>query len=334
MSVESFIEEHNGELTPQQATQMLDMALNGDTATAPTPKVEAPAESSEPTATVDEPVTYELTADNAVIMAKDGKHTIPFERLQQAREAEQQARLEREQAHAAAQQAIAELEQLKQQLAQSSQPTTQQEQQLAMAQQAINNGFDPKVFGDFDEAGLAKGLEVVFSQQQQTLEQLLEQKLEAKLQQALAPMAQKQQMDENQSHYQAILAAHPDVESVAESQEFSNWIDSQPSYAQQAIDSVLKQGTAQQIVEVLNNFKADKTPTDSQTNKTDMAQQAKQAIANTKPNVPASLSDINGGRVEPNSPDERVAKMNGNEMLEEMASWSPEKITQFLNKGL
>lgn len=346
MSVESFIEQHldeMGELTPEQSATMLNMALHGDTADVSTSEVGTQADSSEPpTATeekqgspanvpdtsVDKPNLDNLTADNAVIMAKDGKHTIPFEKLQQARESERLAQLQ-------AQQATAELEKLREQMAQSNTPKEQAklDNQIDIAQQAIDSGFDPKIFGDFDEEGLTKGINTLLAQRTAEIEKQFEQKL----QQALQPVAQKQQLDETQSHYQAIMEAHPDVESMADSQEFANWIGSQPSYAQQAIMGVLQQGTTRDVIEVLNNFKATQAPSPTtQPDKptTDLKQVAQQQIANTKPNVPSSLSDISGGRAEPSSPEERIANASSVDMLSEMQNWSPEQIEQFLNKGL
>lgn len=346
MDLQAMLDANNGNLTPQDAQALIDAELNGDTDTATLPVTER----SEPPATTDAPVTTEQTTeqqatladinkDNAVILARDGKHTIPFETLEKAREAERKALEVAQLAEQQAQLANTELEKLRQQLSQTNTATQQAkvDNQINIAQQAIENGVDPAIFGDFDEAGLMKGIQTLVEQQvtarvQAQLETQLETKVNERLKQALEPIAQKQQMDEVQSHYSAIMSAHPDVESVAESQEFADWIGKQPSYAQQAIGAVLQQGTAQQVIEVLNDFKATQAPA-STVNPTDIKQVAKAKLEQTKPVIPASLSDIAGGQVH-TSPDDQLASLNGVDMLTAMEKMTPEQIERFLNKTL
>ena len=224
MSLQNMLDTDDGVLSPEDATALLDRAMNGETIEFDEPQAaEPPVESSEPPATTDsknsQVADEQLNADNAVIMAKDGKHTIPFEKLQQARESERLALQQAEQANA-------ELEKLRAQLAQGNTAAQQAkiDNQIDIAQQAIDNGVDPSIFGDFDEEGLAGGIQTLVQQQ-------VAQQVEARLKQALEPITQKQQIDETQQHYAAILQAHPDIESVAESQEFASWRASQPSYA-------------------------------------------------------------------------------------------------------
>ena len=324
----------SGILDPQAATAALDAALNGETVgfdvpdeaadhAADVPDAQDTTDSSATPAATDavEPKADELSADNAVILARDGKHTIPFEKLQQAREAERLALEKAQLAEQQAQAAIAELEKLRTQQAQSNTAAQQAkvDNQVDIAQQAIDNGVDPSIFGDFDEAGLAKGIQT-----------LVEQQVQARVSQALAPINQKQQIDEVQQHFAAIMQAHPDAESVAESQEFASWRQAQPSYAQQAIASVLESGSAQQVIEVLNQFKAAKPAPQAQ-NQADIKQAAKEKLSNTTPTIPASLSDIAGGQAH-TSPDERLASMNSVDMLSEMEGWTQEQIDRFLNR--
>ncbi|WP_395146973.1 hypothetical protein ACF3N0_08760 [Moraxella atlantae] len=328
----------SGILDPQAATAALDAALNGETVgfDVPDEAADHAADVSDAQDTTDssatpaatdavEPKADELSADNAVILARDGKHTIPFEKLQQAREAERKALQVAQLAEQQAAQANAELEKLRQQLAQTNSAKEQAkvDNQIDIAQQAIESGIDPSIFGDFDEEGLAKGIAQLVNERATKL-------VDEKLAQALAPLNQKQQIDEAQQHFSAILSAHPDVESVAESQEFADWIDKQPSYTKQAIASVLESGSAQQVIEVLNQFKAAKPAPQAQ-NQADIKQAAKEKLSNTTPNIPASLSDIAGGQTH-TSPDDRLAAMNSVDMLSEMESWSQEQIDRFLNK--
>ena len=331
MSLQNMLDTDDGVLSPEEATALLDRAMNGETIEFDEPQADKPTvESSEPPVTTDSKnsqVTDEqLNADNAVIMAKDGKHTIPFEKLQQAREAERLALEKVQLAEQQAQAAIAELEKLRNQQSQSNTAAQQAkiDNQIDIAQQAIDNGVDPSIFGDFDEEGLAGGIQTLVQQQ-------VAQQVEARLKQALEPITQKQQIDETQQHYAAILQAHPDIESVAESQEFASWRASQPSYAQQAINGVLSQGTTDQVIELFNQFKGNAqtaAPTSA-----DIKQAAKAKIDNAQSAIPASLSDIAGGQAH-TSPDEQLANLDGVDMLAAMEKMSPEQIERILNKTL
>ena len=324
MSLQNMLDTDDGVLSPEDATALLDRAMNGETIEFDEPQAAEPAvESSEPPATTDsknsQVADEQLNADNAVIMAKDGKHTIPFEKLQQAREAERLALQQAEQANA-------ELERLRAQLAQGNTAAQQAkiDNQIDIAQQAIDNGVDPSIFGDFDEEGLACGIQTLVQQQ-------VAQQVEARLKQALEPIAQKQQIDETQQHYAAILQAHPDIESVAESQEFASWRASQPSYAQQAINGVLSQGTTDQVIELFNQLKSNAqtaAPTSA-----DIKQAAKAKLDSAQSAIPASLSDIAGGQAH-TSPDEQLANLDGVDMLAAMEKMSPEQIERILNKTL
>lgn len=331
MSLQNMLDTDNGVLSPEDATALLDRAMNGETIEFDEPQaVEPPVESSEPPVTTDskdsQVADEQLNADNAVIMAKDGKHTIPFEKLQQAREAERLALEKVQLAEQQAQAAIAELEKLRNQQSQSNTAAQQAkiDNQIDIAQQAIDNGVDPSIFGDFDEEGLAGGIQTLVQQQ-------VAQQVEARLKQALEPITQKQQIDETQQHYAAILQAHPDIESVAESQEFASWRASQPSYAQQAINGVLSQGTTDQVIELFNQFKGNAqtaAPTPA-----DIKQAAKAKLDNAQSAIPASLSDIAGGQAH-TSPYEQLTNLDGVDMLAAMEKMSPEQIERILNKTL
>lgn len=326
--------EQNNDYNPDDSAALLMNALNGDTVdfdvdgtTADTPKTTESSDTPNATAEKAEQSKPDdtLTADNAVILAKDGIHTISYDVLQQARESERLAKAQAAQAAAEAAQAQAALEQLKQQLQHS--PRQTQQQNIAIAQNAIDQGVDPAIFGDFDEEGIANGIKTILAQQKA----LLEKEFDQKLQQALSPVAQKQQQDEIVAHLSAIKAAHPDVESIAESQQFANWIGSQPSYAQDAIRHVAAQGTTQQVIELLSSFKnATAKPAT-----TDIKQAAQQQINHARATVPASLSDMQGGRAaDSNTPEERVANASPVAMLGAMQDWSVDDINNFLDKGL
>lgn len=331
MSVDKFIDENMGAdnqaLTPLQAAQMLELALsNGDTAQAES--IEPPADTvaddkaddAVPNPADDkanDTLADNIDETNAVLLARDGVHTIPFEQLTATRE---EARLAKE----AEAQVRAELEALKQQYQSQSPGTTgtsQQEQNEDTAQAAIDAGVDPSIFGDFDEEGIASGIE-----------KLVQQRLAA----ALAPIEQQKQEAAVKSHWETIFDAHSDADSVVESAEFDQWRQSQPSFALAAIDDVLQKGTAPQIVELLDSFKrstntgANTNATDSDATAAQLKAKAQEVIKNTKAPIPTSLSDM-PGRPGPTSIAEQVKEMGSVDALNVMAGWTPEQINQHLN---
>jgi hypothetical protein len=104
-----------------------------------------------------------------------------------------------------------------------------------------------------------------------------------------------------EKHYGAIYQAHPDADSIAESQELDSWINSKPSFVRDAYRAVLDpqgQGTAAQVIELFSAFKKETGATQAAAAPTtvDPKAAAKAAIAAAQPAVPASLSDFPGGR--------------------------------------
>lgn len=188
-----------------------------------------------------------------------------------------------------------------------SQESTPQEKEVDLA----------KLFGDFDEEGLQRGIDY-----------LVDKKVQAILEQKLAPIEQKQAQDLANEHLNAITAVHPDAETVVNSDEFAKWVHSQPSYLVPSIVAVVEQGSANQINELLTNYKATlSTPTDD-----DLTERAKAVLAQTKPPVPNSLSELGGQVV--SDPLQAVASMSGAQMSDALDGWTPEQIENFLNRQL
>ena len=240
----------------------------------------------------------ELDPANAVILAKDGKHTIPYSKLEDSRRAEQIARQNEQAALAAAKTAQDELAALRaqaEQRAAAGVAPTAADNASAIVQQALESGeVDPAIFGDFSEGAMAKGIATLVSQG-------LTQGFTA-LRQELAPITTQHQMSEVEKHYGAIYQAHPDADSVVESQELEHWIASKPSFTQTAYRSVLdpeSKSTAQQVIELFDTFKKETGATQAAAApapSVDPKAAAKAAIAAAQPAVPASLSDFPGGR--------------------------------------
>lgn len=174
-----------------------------------------------------------------------------------------------------------------------------------------------KLFGDFDEEGLQRGIDY-----------LVDKKVQAILEQKLAPIEQKQAQDLHNEHLQAIASVHSDYEQVVNSNEFVEWVKSQPSYVVPNIVAVMEQGSANQINELLTNYKATlSTPTND-----DLTERAKAVLAQTKPPVPNSLSELGSQVV--SDPLQAVASMSGAQMSDALDGWTPEQIENFLNRQL
>lgn len=61
-----------------------------------------------------------------------------------------------------------------------------------------------------------------------------------------------------EAHYNAIYAAHPDLDEIIESGELNIWISSLKSEWRQEYERVLKEGTTEQVVAMLNSYKTAK----------------------------------------------------------------------------
>lgn len=343
----SFIDANfnDGNWSPEQAAQYLEASMNGDTSQEesidtpadtdaveqtekPVDKEDVPATEAPTETPADEPSNDDTEGEvEKVVLARDGIHTIPYEQHVAYREGERAAK----EALAAAN---AELEILrKQNQTPATVAPTQQEQDIETAQAAIDAGVSPELFGDFSEEALAKGIKQLVAADVQA-------QVKAQVAEALKPMQAKEQESAEQAHFNAIYSVHKDADSVVQSSEFEAWKVGQPSYAQAAVDQVLSQGSAEQVVELLNNYKqsTNSTATPAKVEDTpakptadELKAKAREAIKNTTPAVPASLSDIPGGHKGATSLTDQMQSMSGMELAETMMDWSPEKQTQYLN---
>lgn len=298
--------EINGALTPEQANTLMALA-SGDTGT-------TPDTSSAPTTATD-PIEHVEDAGNTVLLAKDGKHTIPYDTLVEARTNAQAWQAQAE----AAQQELAALRAQAQARADDGQAPTRTDNLVAAAEAAMDSGVDASLFGDFSEEALAAGIK-----------QLVAAQVQAEVSKATAPIRAQEQQAAVDSHYGAIVAAHPDASSVVQSAELEAWIKGQPSYAQPALRNVLADGETAQVIELLDTFKAATGTTQNRAASTKQAAQA--AINRAQPAIPVSLSDIPGGSAGGLSVHERLAAMDGASMAESMMSMTPEQRNDFLNR--
>ncbi|HEY6612759.1 MAG TPA: hypothetical protein VIZ86_16720 [Pseudomonas sp.] len=345
MSTTEFIQANavDGQLSAEQAAQLLELAM-GDTGDMPDssePPAAAADADDQAAAAPQAGATPEPDPANAVILAKDGVHTIPYQRLTDARTEAQQYRdqLQQEQAQRQAlEQELAAAKAAAQQRADAGVAPTQADANLAAAEQAMAQGISPDLFGDFSEEAIAKGIATM-------MDQRVDQRVEAALEKALAPIRQQEQLKAEQeqkaaanAHESAIYGAHPDADSIGESQEFSAWINAkinaQPAYLRESTragyQQVLASGSAAEVIDLLSAFKGDTGRTQPAA---DAKSAAKAAVAGVKPSVPASLSDIPGGTAGPSNRFETLANLAPADMGDVMAGMSAEQIEAFLNRN-
>lgn len=335
-----YIESLEGNLTPEQAAQLLEMA-EGDTGTLPDTDAQPGAsteqeQTEEPT---DEaPVSddddaevpgdeSQLTPENTVILAKDGKHTIDYQKLLDSRQREQQWKERAETAEAA----VVERDRLlveAQQRADAGIAPTQTDKNVEFAQEAIRQGVDPAIFGDFSEEALANGVyEAALTVARQVIKE------------ELAPFRQKQMLEEQDSHISRILAAHPDAQSIAQSKELEDWVRAQPRMLQPTLERVLHEGSADEVVELFDTFKQAQATDVTQKGPTPDPQAvkaaAKKALESAPKPVPNSLSDIPGGRPGGQTRFERLAETRDpHEMLDMMDELTPQQLEDYMNHHL
>lgn len=339
----------------QEAQQLLEAAFAGKldldavdsanvavvAAAEPEAKEAEPAASAESEAGASSKSSGE-EPEGAPIAAKSGNYTIPYEKLSEARNkaktleeenallkaqvaelsAKQQDNLNAAQAEAAAR-------------ASAGQAPTNADQQVSIAQAAIGQGVDPAIFGDFSEDAIAKGVKTLVDMQIRAhfdeLNKQFDSRVDARAKELLAPLQQQQAQSIQDKHLAAIYAAHPDVESIADSKELSDWMAGQPSFVRGSIEDVFKNGTAQQVIEVLDSFKAataKPAASDQDKAKAKVAEAMKSAAEAT----PASLSELAGGSVGV-SDVERANALAGDpvKLMEFMSSLSPEKANRLMN---
>ena len=349
MKPNEFIQQYapNGEMTAEQAAQLLELAEQGDTGAEALDAGSEPSAAPEAAAapevvpatndvsTTDEPAQAaapEVDPANAVILAKDGKHTISYDRLVEAREGKQAAELKAQEALQKLQDAETELTALRdqaQQRADAGLAPTDADKNLAVADAAIEAGIDPEIFGDFSPEDMAKGVKALIATSVPTL-------IAQALQQQLAPLQQKHAVTEQEAHLAAVQAKHPDLDSIMESAELQAWIDSQPTFARPGYQAVLAGGSTEQVIEFIDTYKAatGKAQAAAAPSAESVQEAAKKAIAAAKPQVPASLSDIPGGKVGPATGLDALANLGATDMAEALMDKSPEQIEAFLNRSV
>lgn len=290
-----------------------DLDDQGGTA-APTPAPAAPAPAPAPAAPTPQ-----------VVLARDGVHTIPFERLEEARNTAAQ---EKARADALA----AEVERLR--LAGAA-PSPAQAPAPAPAAAPAAQELEAGLFGDYSDAALAAGIEKLVSQRTAGLQQQL-----ATLQGQLAPVQEQATINANEAHWRQIYTAHPDTDSMVDSVELQAWMGTQPSFVRQQYQAVLDEGTAGQVVELFDAFKqatgrtSPPPPTPSSGTAAAAAAQAAAAIAAARQPAPTSLSEIPAGTSAHHDEAAAMLELTPTAVMQRLERLSPQEIEARLSRIL
>jgi hypothetical protein len=284
-------------LSDVQMAELLGLSIEGDTATPlVAEQVDAPAPTSDD---VPKAAQDDISNDREpVILAKDGIHTIPFQKLADEREARHRAE--------------AELARLKEQMeavaASQSQQAPSQDSQLA---DDANDDGDP--FGEYDADGLKNGIKTTLRQAIKPFEERIK------------PLEQAYIQATREAHYATIRASHPDFDSIAQGDQVEAWIAAQPSFSRQSYEQVYASGSSAQVIEMLNAFKST-LPTQSPASSA-TATPAATPKANIKPTqvVPSSLTDFPGASAAGTDKAEAMLQMSSVDLADKFSSMTQEQ---------
>lgn len=261
------------------------------------------------------------TEVEAPILSKSGAYTIPYEKLAEAREARKAAQdriaqLEQQVAEltSAQQRNLAAVQADAQDRANAGQAQTATDANLAAATQAMADGVDLSIFGDFSEEDLAKGVAELNRRAMETVRA----ELHDTIRRELAPLRAQEAKTATTSHYDAIYAAHKDADEIVESAEFAAWRDSLPAFAKAGVEHALTKGAAKDVIEVFDAFRATKPPQPNPST----ARPAPEAPVRRVPN---SLSDVPGAAPMDETQQTLAAAGNTSALLDRMAAMSQEQ---------
>lgn len=277
----------------------------------------------------------ETEVEGAPILSKSGAYTIPYEKLEQARDRAKTLEGENETLRAqiaeltATQQAnLAKAEHSAQSRADAGQAPTSADENLAAATDAVAHGVDISVFGDFSEEAIARGVAEINRRAIEQAQTQLRAEMDSRLAKVEAVSTQQQEhvaQTAHSGHEAEILGAYADAYEIVESVEFQSWRKSLPAFARAGVERAIEDGSAQEVIEVLDAFR-DAVPHAATTqHNTHSTKEQPAPEAPTKPRVPVSLSEVPGAA--PVDETQQTLAMAGNSgaLLDRVNSMTPEQ---------
>lgn len=122
---------------------------------------------------------------------------------------------------------------------------------------ALSSDEDVKEFAEeFPEihAVLEKSLKAVMERYTQAMSQAFQTLLQ-QIDQKYQPIASSVTQIAEKEKDETIKSQHPDYSNLIQSQELKDWIDSQPKTLKKAYSEILENGSAEDMIEMLNDFK-------------------------------------------------------------------------------
>jgi hypothetical protein len=259
---------------------------------------------SEPPVAVDEKVKV---VEDVEVLAKDGKHTIPYEALVEARNKAQ----EWEQFAKQQSELISRLQAAKEQ---DKDTGDTQSQDAVMAEYQ----------GDYPEI-----IEDMKPYIQSIIDQSIKDGLD-KAEQRVKPIEQTAYENALDVHNRRILEAHPDAESLVKDAEFAKWRTEHPYILRSKdgsplhCDTVLKQGSADQVNDILSAYK--------QTLTTPAKRDVEDVVKNIKPKAPVTLSEVPSGTQGQHDEIESFLSKSESEQERILLTMTPVQIERFISR--
>ena len=319
-----------GALTPEQAAQVLDLAQEGETAPgadlagAPAPAPAAAEATDEPKP--DPEAKDEPKDDEPAILAKDGKHLIPFEKLAEARDSAQKAALERDQALQRAAELQAQLDAAKQPPAPKDDPVDLKALRRERYEATLDGDVEKVVALD----------EKIEAEMARAAEEKAYARIKAEAAAAEAAAAEAAAAAEQAALAKAAaeaIAKYPVLDHTSDKAD-----EEAIAFVRSKRDSLIAKGETadkaltQAVARAAELFRwSDGQPAPTR----DAKAAAAAAIAAAKAPTPASLSAIPGGKPGGLSALEQLAgKATGPELVAAMENMTPDQIEAFLNRSI
>jgi hypothetical protein len=296
------------------------------------PEIQAKSE-GEPAPATDE-VKVEAKADEKpVVLAKDGVHTIEYEKLVEARD---EAKVAKEQARTLQEQLAAiqaERDDLQARMAEAA----KQDEDTGTTQAT------DEVLASFKEdypefyAVLQRETAAVSQALLSRIDAL--EKMTGQLTGQLAPVIEKSQTDAVTDHLNAIRSGVEGYDQIkAQSDKVHAWLDTQPASLRSAYSEILDQGSAKDVIAVLNTFKA-ATGFQVEAGKTPPATGKKVAdvdalitAARQKHQVPTTLSDIPASSSVPHDEAAAMLEMTSVSLMDKFNGKTPDQILDLIGR--
>jgi hypothetical protein len=267
--------------------------------------------------------------DKPVIMAKDGVHTIEYEKLVEARD---EAKVAKEQNRVLQEQLSAIQSERDDLQAKMAEATKQDEA-------AGNTAATDELLASFKED--YPEFYAVLQRETTAASQALISRIEAleKMTGQIAPVIAKSQEDAAVSHFDTIRNGVEGYDQiVAQSEKVHAWIDSQPDLLRNAYAEIVANGSAKDVVAVLNTFKQATgfvvTPSEGGGKTVDVDAAIAAATQGGK-RIPSSLSSLPSGSAAHHDETEAMLDESAVSLLTgRFANMTPEQINEAINRAL